>query len=230
MSWVDEIVISSRCIICGGREFRAGPNGRLNNGILPCCAKCYSLERHRILYSLYNDCLRERVQGVACLHFAPDHSINSQWFGKYEASTYGGENSIDLQKIDRPDGFYDWIICNHVLEHVEDDQRAMREMLRITADDGIIQFAMPMPLYREKTVDWGKPDEAQHGHWRIYGKDFLTRFDGVLSTGNLLSVVAIDPVTGSRDVVFFAARSRAPLDRLHALIGVQAANVRETAK
>lgn len=225
MSWIDEIVVSSRCTICNGREFRAGPNGRLNNGISPCCVKCYSLERHRILYTLYNDNLRERVQDAHCLHFSPDHSIDSGWFGKYEPSVYGGENSLDIQKINRPDRYYDWVICNHVLEHVEDDQEAMREMLRITADDGIVQFALPMPLYRETTVDWGKPDWAQHGHWRIYGKDFLTRFDGVLSTENLLSLVAVDPVTGSRDVVFFAARSSEPLDRLRVLIGGQAANL-----
>lgn len=225
MSWIDEIIVSSKCIICNGREFRAGPNGRLNNGISPCCVKCYSLERHRILYSLYNDRLRERVQEAHCLHFAPDHSIDSQWFWKYEPSIYGDENSLDIQKIDRPDRYYDWVICNHVLEHVEDDRAAMREMLRITADDGIVQFAMPEPLYREATVDWGKPDWEQHGHWRIYGKDFLTRFDGVLSAGNLLSLVAVDPVTGSRDVVFFAARSHEPLDRLRVLIGGQAANI-----
>jgi SAM-dependent methyltransferase len=230
MFWIDEIVISSICTICSGREFRAGPNGRLNNGVAPCCVSCYSLERHRILYSLYNNSLRERVKGAACLHFAPDHSIDSQWFGTYEPSTYGGENSLDLQKIDRTDGRYDWVICNHVLEHVEDDREAMREMLRVSADDGIVQFAIPMPLYREKTLDWGKPDWTQHGHWRVYGKDFLTRFEGVLSIRNLLSVVAVDPVTGYRDVVFFAARSPESLDRLRALMRVQDVNMGVTAK
>jgi SAM-dependent methyltransferase len=230
MSWVNEIVISSRCTICGGREFRAGPNGRLNNGVAPCCVLCYSLERHRVLYSLYNDSLRERVKGASCLHFAPDHSIDRRWFEKYEPSTYGGENSLDLQNIDRPSGHYDWVICNHVLEHVEDDRGAMREMLRITADGGIVQFAIPMPLYRERTHDWGAPDIAQHGHWRVYGKDFLTRFEGVLSTENLLSVVAVDPVTGYRDVVFFAARSREPLDRLRVLLGAQVVRLGAAAK
>lgn len=222
MSWIDEIVISSICPICNGRDFRAGPNGRINNGVLPCCVKCHSLERHRILYNLYKNYLLERVQSAACLHFAPDHSIEGQWFGKYESSIFGGANSLDLQRIDRPDGYYDWVICNHVLEHVEDDREAMCEMLRITTDDGIVQFAMPMPLYRATTMDWGKPDWAQHGHWRVYGKDFMARFDGVLSTKNLLSVIAVDPVTGYRDVIFFAARAHHSLDRLRALMEVQA--------
>lgn len=214
MSWKDSIKIYSTCPICGGRRFQPGPKGRLNQGIKPSCTGCSSLERHRIIFNAYKALGTDLLKQYSCLHFAPDRAVDPRWFGSYEMSTYEGENSLDLEAIDRRDGSYDWVICNHVLEHVADDARAMKEMLRIVKDDGVVQFAIPLPLLLEHTDDWGAPDWTQHGHFRVYGADFMDRFVGVLNDDNMLSVIGVDPVTGSQDVLFFACNNRQKLQTL----------------
>lgn len=214
MFWKDDVLHYAQCPLCGGRAFRAGPNKRMNQGLAPCCLGCFSLERHRIINACYRALPPAMLRACSCLHFAPDRAVEPGWFASYEASTYGGENSLDLEAIDRPDDTYDWIICNHVLEHLPDDVQGMREMLRVAKPEGVVQFAIPSPLYRKRTEDWGGPDSRQHGHWRIYGEDFMDRFVGVLTPENVLSVTAIDPVTGARDVLFFTSRSPGTLQAL----------------
>ena len=41
------------------------------------------------------------------------------------------DRKIDITDINFEDNFFDVIICNHVLEHIEDDRKAMRELLRV---------------------------------------------------------------------------------------------------
>lgn len=122
-----------------------------------------------------------------------------------------------MQNIDKPDACYDWVICNHVLEHVQDDAKAVQELLRITKDSGVWQFAIPSPIGVAKTKDWGFPDAKLHGHYRIYGEDFMeTRFAGILNESNTCAVISTDTVTGSQDFVFFVSKSPEVLAKIKA--------------
>ena len=53
-------------------------------------------------------------------------------------SVWGGKNSLDIQAIDLPDGSYDWVISNHVVNFIPDDLSALREMNRVAGQDGIV--------------------------------------------------------------------------------------------
>ncbi len=205
-----EVPVSSQlpCTICGHTVFTPGPNGRLTkDGLPPNCARCRSLERHRIIYGIWETIARHYpLRDFTCLQFAEDPSIRPEWFKELHVSVYGGVNSMDLQQIPLPDKSLDIVICNHVLEHVADDARALREMLRITRPNGFVQLSAPVPLEREKTEDWGYPDESQHGHYRIYSADIMDLFAEALPAAYLLSVIGRDLCTGARDVVFLLSR------------------------
>lgn len=193
------------CTICGNSIFIPGPNERLTvDGLCPGCATCRSLERHRIIRAVWETVRAHYpLETFACLQFAEDPSIVPKWFGDFYLSVYGGENSMDMQSIPLPDNAVDVVICNHVLEHVADDGKALRELLRVIRPNGFLQIAVPLPLERDTTEDWGYPDEAQHGHYRIYGKDVIALFARNCPGAYLLSVMAKDVCTGVRDIVFF---------------------------
>ncbi len=187
------------CNICGYTEYRTGPKGRFGlNGALPECMLCHSLERHRA-GRLAWDRLRPWLASIKALQISADTAVPANWFRNFEVSVYGGENHLDLQDIARPDGAYDMVICNHVLEHVADDNRAMNELLRIIRHDGILQITVPM-LEDGNTKDWGFADPKLLGHYRVYGRDLWSRFK---ASFYLLEVQTRDPVTERPDTLFF---------------------------
>jgi hypothetical protein len=106
------------CNICKGTEFTEGPLGRLSlTGKKPCCKKCGSLERHRILRSVWNLIPTDYLSKQTALQFSLDPSVNPNWFEQLEVSIYEQRNSLDLQNIDKTDNSYDIVICNQILEH-----------------------------------------------------------------------------------------------------------------
>ena len=50
---------------------------------------------------------------------------------------------LDVQNIPFPDSSFDVVICNHVLEHVDDDRKAMQELLRVMNPSGFGIFQVP---------------------------------------------------------------------------------------
>lgn len=205
------VVNLSVCNFCNSSEFIPGPKERLSrNQKLPCCKNCGSLERHRVLRQIYNR-LREicPLDRYSCLHISEDISVEPEWFKNYELSVYGGTNSIDLQEIDRPDHKYDLVVCNHVLEHVENDLKALSELFRVFNQDGFFQLSVPQPITVKETVDWGYADKAQFGHYRIYGIDIEEKFKQSMSPDMCyLKVIAFDPVTETRDMCFLFFKSK----------------------
>ncbi len=90
---------------------------------------------------------------------------------------------MDIQKMPFNDNEYDVVICNHVLEHVEDDNKALSEILRVMKKGGFAILHVPMNLSMEKTYEdpsVTSPDERekqfrQKDHYRLYGMDFPQR-------------------------------------------------------
>ena len=131
--------------------------------------------------------------------------MEEKWFGGFEVSIYGSNNSLDLQEIEREDGLYDIVICNHVLEHVENDRQAFREILRILKPAGFLQFSVPSPTQYTKTKDWGYPKPEVHDHYRVYGRDLLQRFSEAQPRAHILQIEAADAVTEVSDFVYFTS-------------------------
>lgn len=204
------------CNICGGSEFIPAPNNRMSlRGLPPVCTKCRSLERHRIgrkVITAIRD--RERFRQIKLLQLSNDAVVARGWFASVEISIYGGTNSIDIQSIDRPDGCYGFIVCSHILEHVPEPRRALRELGRVLSADGMLFLAYPAPRTRAVTVDWGYPDMKQHGHYRLFGRDFEAEYRTLLPNAYTIAVRAMDDVTGDDDILYFISKDLFWVQRL----------------
>ena len=96
------------------------------------------------------------------------------------------ERVMDLTSLTYADGTFDWVICFHVLEHIPDDRRAMREILRVLKPGGIAILQSPVHEEQESTYeDFSIVDErgresafGQKDHVRVYGRDYVDRLHG----------------------------------------------------
>jgi len=197
------------CNLCDSDNFGPGPSGRMAiTGLAPRCTKCQSLERHRAIRCIML-LLREsfKFYSLRALQFSEDFSVIGEWFAHHEVSVFNGNNSLDLQKIDRPSASYNFIICNHVLEHVPDDRIALIEMQRVVGDSGLIFLSVPSPHIFETTRDWGYPNWEQHGHFRIYGRDLIDKMRTCLPGSTIAMLDLRDEVTNTSESAFLITRS-----------------------
>lgn len=175
------------CPCCGG-EF----DGFIaHRGVRPGrCPRCGSLERHRLLV----DFLRTRTDlfsaPLSMLHIAPEYSLQRR-LRRLENLSYRSADlysplamdRVDLLEMPYPDGSFDVVMCNHVLEHVADDRLALGEIRRVLASDGRAIIMSPIdeqladtledpsvtsPLERDRVF-------GQSDHLRRYGRDFADR-------------------------------------------------------
>ena len=174
-----------------GNTFRAflpyGYNKIRNNVLSP---STYSLERHRLLWLYLKNETSFFKAKLKVLHFAPESALMNQ-FKKLKNISY---DTIDLNSpiadikadiCDLPflDNSYDFILCNHVLEHIVDDSKAMRELFRVLKKNGIGIFQVPIDYNRDTTFEdfsvTNKKERnklfGQYDHVRIYGLDFFDR-------------------------------------------------------
>jgi Methyltransferase domain len=171
------------CPICGYNGFFGffGRPPRLDAQ----CPRCFSLERHRLfwLWLSKNDCkLSEPI-----LHFAPEKILEKKLRGIYRDYTTAdllqcADLKINIEKIDLPDKSISTVICNHVLEHVN-DVVALGEVKRVLKDDGVLVVSVPLVegwdrTYEDETIVDPTLRELHFGqsdHVRFYGKDFRDR-------------------------------------------------------
>lgn len=157
----------------------------------PSCG-CHDRERHLLLY-LKASGLIERFEGAAILHFAPElrlsEIIEAKVPGKYiKGDLYPiSENieKIDMLAIDFPSESFDFVIANHVLEHVDDDLLALSELRRVlkTGGSAILQTPFSNKLARTFSDPGIDSDSAryqaygQEDHVRLYGRDIFSRIE-----------------------------------------------------
>lgn len=198
------------CIICGGTRFTRwrGAKPLSVSGRLPCCAHCNSLPRHRSARKVMRQLRRKGLKQARCLQISTDPTARASWFGEREVSIYDQRNSLDVQNIARADKSYDVVICNHVIEHVPDHRRAVRELGRILSDRGFLFLSVPDPAHRARTEDWGRPDPARHGHYREFGADFGDLLTMELPDLSIVALRTLDDTTGDRDVIYILTRNR----------------------
>jgi len=88
--------------------------------------------------------------------------------------------AANLTRLPFPDEQYDAIVCNHVLEHVPDDRRAMAELYRVLKPGGWAALLVPMTETLTDEDPAASPEErkkrfGQEDHVRLYGRDYLDR-------------------------------------------------------
>ena len=113
------------------------------------CPACGALPRHRIL-AKWGETKRDLFAGKDVLYFAPERGMTG-WMKKnrikYKTADLfdeGVDLKLDIQDTKLPDNSYDVIICNHVLEHVDDYTKALSEMRRILRPGGCFICSFPM--------------------------------------------------------------------------------------
>ena len=93
----------------------------------------------------------------------------------------------DICNLPFNDNEFDVIFCNHVLEHIPDDTKAMHELYRVLKPNGMGIFQIPQDLSRETTFEddsiTNKKERAkifgQYDHVRVYGRDYFDKLRSV---------------------------------------------------
>lgn len=178
------------CPVCNSSFRKFLPYGRKSreNAL---CPNCLALERHRLIWLYLQRKTNFFTADHKMLHIAPELCFMDQ-FEKLPTLDYitGDIESplakvkMDIHDIPFEENTFDVIFCNHVLEHVESDHKAMTEMLRVLKPGGwaILQVPFFYPLkdvtYEDKNITSPQDREKAFGqddHVRMYGKDYGQR-------------------------------------------------------
>ena len=197
------------CNICGSEQFLAGPNGRLaTTNAPPCCARCGSLERQRIVRRVFQafplgllDHRRARQYGDAIC-------VDKKWFRSFEP--VDSTDALGLGSASHPPGApmaYDLIALNHLLEFIADDRAALTALRAQLSPRGILQLGFSGTATRAHGVDFA-PAQADTGVFHLYGRDVLEHFSDILSGMTALVVEQTDPCTEVREVLHFVFMCR----------------------
>lgn len=177
------------CPVCGrsSRRFRAfgGPPAREEAQ----CVHCHSLERHRFVWLYFQsqtDLFDRREKRV--LHVAPETALEPLLRARLGTSYLTADIAdphvavkMDITDIQYPDDSFDVIYCSHVLEHIPEDRKAMRELLRVLKPEGWAVLLVPIvgdTTYEDPSIT----DPAERlkafgleDHVRQYGRDYVER-------------------------------------------------------
>ena len=180
------------CPVCGSRYRRFMPYGYVTSREDALCPHCLSLERHRMIWLWLKESSNLFEGYPRLLHIAPEVSLMRHFKRHYRDNksyiTADLESPLadlhfDVQSIPLEDEYIDVIICNHLLEHVEDDRRAMAELYRILKKGGWGIMLVPEDRSRARTFEDDTitdPEErtrifGQYDHRRIYARDYDKR-------------------------------------------------------
>ena len=155
-----------------------------------------SLERHRLMWLfLKNDTtFFTSKTKLKVLHIAPEQCfldiVKKQQNLTYTTSDLESpiaDVKADICDLPFKDNSFDVVFCNHVLEHITDDKKAMQELFRVMKKGGFGIFQIPQDMSREKTfednsiIDKKERTEifGQYDHVRVYGKDYFNKLRSV---------------------------------------------------
>jgi SAM-dependent methyltransferase len=159
------------------------------------CPNCGSLERTRLIYRFITE-LELLRPGSKMLHIAPEAALFQKFktllgdgylpADKFEEGyTYpNGTLNMDITAIELPDNSMDMVMAIHVLEHVPDDAKALREVYRVLKPGGVAILQVPYEADRKTTYEDAaivnpaarRQHFGQSDHVRIYGNDYIERF------------------------------------------------------
>ena len=159
------------------------------------CPRCFSADRERLILLF----LKEKKQDIflkkiRLLHVAPEARL-SVFLKSHDNIDYLSADldspladiKMDITNIVFKDGAFDFIICNHVLEHIPDDARAMSEIFRVLKPGGSAILQVPISYSIPHTIeDLSITDPkdrekvfGQDNHVRLYGRDYKKRLEQV---------------------------------------------------
>ncbi len=180
------VLYSGRAVYCpvcenSFKQFKDLPEDLL-------CPKCGSLGRQRQLWQILQK--NNLVENKSVLHLSPARSLRRKLAKvqdiEYHTSDYNGEwetdFKYDITNILAPPNRYDTIICYHILEHIREDLKAMRELHRMVRPNGVVLIQTPFKdgdIYENEEKTHTSEDRLAHfeqeDHVRIYSVEGLVK-------------------------------------------------------
>jgi SAM-dependent methyltransferase len=178
---------SVSCPCCGSRFRKFARFHGLNDQ----CPRCGSLMRQRAVTLYLRDVLRVPERGGDILHVGPASSLQG-WLVSFPGVRYVSVDlnspladiKADITDLPFPDQSHDLIVCLHVLEHVQDDRKAISELFRVLRPGGTAVIQVPPSPFEETLEDPTVTDPSererrygQYDHVRLCGSDYLERLE-----------------------------------------------------
>lgn len=191
------------CPICGGRFKYFLPYGAIKRRDNVLCPSCLSLERHRLLWLFLKQKTDFFTRSQRLLHIAPEQCFYHRFKAQKNLEVVTADlNSpladvkMDIHKMPFGDEEFDVVLCNHVLEHVDDPDVSMKEIYRVLKPGGWAVMQVPIDSSRETTYeDPAIVTEAdrelhywQKDHVRLFGRDYPKRIESNGFTVNVFKV------------------------------------------
>ena len=181
------------CPICDGNFRTFLPYGYTdNNAENRLCPSCLSLERHRLIWLYLKNETKLFTEPMNMLHIAPEQSFYKRFkaiktldYFTADLESPLAEYHFDIHEIPFEDNKFDFIMCNHVLEHVDDEFKVTRELYRVLKPGGFAILQVPINLdfnktYEDKSITTAKEREKHYGqydHVRWHGLDYPERLE-----------------------------------------------------
>lgn len=153
-----------------------------------------SLERHRLLWLYLNRELQVFTKPLKLLHFAPEQCFYKRFRNSdnIDYTTTDIESPLadvqaDICELPFEDNQYDLILCNHVLEHITNDTKAMQELYRVLKPGGTAVLQIPLDINRKETFEDDSITDpkqraqifGQYDHVRVYGMDYFNKLESI---------------------------------------------------
>jgi hypothetical protein len=181
------------CPVCEKKFRKFLPYGRSTVRENALCPNCLALERHRLIWLYLKEQTDFFSEAKDVLHIAPESCFMPR-FEKLHGNRYitadiespWAKVKMDIHRMPFSDDQFDVVLCNHVLEHVEDDIQALKEIKRVLRPGGFailqIPFFHPVPEVTLEDHSITDPAErekifGQDDHVRKYGKDYPARIE-----------------------------------------------------
>ncbi len=179
------------CPICEKhyRKFLPYGNQGLDNRL---CPSCLSLERHRLIWLYLKEKTEFFTDELNVLHIAPEQPFYRR-FEKLEKLNYITADlespiakvKMDIKEMPFEDNSFDVLLCNHVLEHIDNELKATKEIYRVLKPGGWAILQVPLDFNLETTYEdlsITDPKEREkhfgrHDHIRLYGRDYAQRLE-----------------------------------------------------
>lgn len=178
-----------------GKSFKMFlPYGYANQRANVLSPSTLSLERHRLLWLYLKNETDFFRAPKKVLHFAPEQAFYKLFKNQknLEYTTTDlfsplADVKADICNLPFADNAYDVILCNHVLEHIPNDKKAMQELYRVLKPGGMGIFQIPQDLNRAITFSddsiVNQKERAaifgQYDHVRIYGRDYFEKLRSI---------------------------------------------------
>ena len=220
------------CNICGWKDFRFNSDSWHPYTI---CPNCNTQVRHRLFWAIMNEHKKYNKKSIlkdkAILHFAPEkelrNRINEQSRSYKTADFFAigyhyddidyNTDITDMKNISNE--VFDCVIVFDVLEHIHDDNKALREINRILKPGGVAIFTVPQKdnlkiTYEDLSIVDSKEREIAFGqfdHLRIYGEDFSAKVAGNGFEAEFIDQSIFDGNKIKKHVLFPPVLSKHPL-------------------